>query len=121
MDTRLFESEIAMKLAPDWAMAHIYTGDTLCRMGRPDEAWPHYKEGFRLGPNDKGLISLALQCLWDTKKIPAHEAELRQISTDNPGSWIAYLADDIIKNGDSQGGVQRESRPRSYNEGPKDE
>ncbi len=121
MDTRLFESEIARKLAPKWAMAHIYTGDTLCRMNRPDEAWPHYAEGFKLGPNDKGLISLALQCLWDQKKVPTYETQLRQIQADNPGSWIAYLADDIIVNGDKQGGVQKEHRPRSYNEGPKEE
>jgi hypothetical protein len=53
--------------------------------------------------------------------VPTYETQLRQIQADNPGSWIAYLADDIIVNGDKQGGVQKEHRPRSYNEGPKEE
>lgn len=121
MDVRLAESHIARNLAPKWAMAHIYTGDTLCRMGRVEESWPYYKQGFELGPNDKGLISLALQCLWDTKQLQPHAAELTQLSADHPGSWLAYLADDTLKNGDKQGGVQRDSRPRGYNEGAKTE
>lgn len=117
MEIRLQESHIARNLAPDWAMAHIYTGDTLCRMGRVDESWPHYARGFELGPNDKGLISLALQCLWDTKKLKEHETELRAISNAHPGSWLAHLANDTLVNGDKQGGVKREDKPRSYNEG----
>jgi hypothetical protein len=107
-------------LAPKWAMAHVYTGDTLCRMGRPDEAWPHYARGFEIGPNEKGLVSLALQCLFDTKKLKEHEAELRAMSAENPGSWLAHLAIDTLDNGDKQGGVQREAKGRGYNEGPKD-
>ncbi len=116
MQIRLEESHIARHLAPDWAMAHIYTGDTLCRMGKPDEAWPHYARGFSLGPGDKGLISLALQCMWDTKTLQKHEPELRILSADHPGSWIAFLADDTLRNGDKQGGVQREAKGRSYNQ-----
>ncbi len=123
MQIRLEESHIARNLAPDWAMAHIYTGDTLCRMEpeRADEAWPHYARGFRLGPNDKGLISLALQCLWDRKKLKQHEAELRAIAADHPGSWFAHLADDTLRNGDTQGGVQRDARPRGYDQAAKTE
>ena len=34
LTTRLVESRIAMELAPKWTMAHIYTGDTLCRLHR---------------------------------------------------------------------------------------
>ncbi|MFT3775788.1 MAG: hypothetical protein QM820_61355 [Minicystis sp.] len=52
LQTRLEESKIAMALAPDWAMAHIYTGDTLCRMHRAPEAWEHYAKGFHKGPDD---------------------------------------------------------------------
>ena len=121
MTERLAESVIAKQLAPRWAMAHIYTGDVLCRMARAGEAWPHYAEGFKLGPNDKGLIALALQCLFDTKELTAHEAELREIITDHPGSWIAYLAGDILDHGEEQGGVAKEHRPRGYNEGAKKE
>jgi tetratricopeptide (TPR) repeat protein len=60
---RLAEGAHAIRLAPKWPMAHIYQGDTLCRMERPDEAWPHYRNGFELGPNEQNLIALALQCL----------------------------------------------------------
>lgn len=120
MEVRLMHSHISRNLAPKWAMAHVYTGDTLCRMGRPDEAWPHYARGFEIGPNEKGLVSLALQCLFDTKKLKEHEAELRAMSAENPGSWLAHLAIDTLDNGDKQGGVQREAKGRGYNEGPKD-
>ncbi len=119
MDIRLLHSERARQLAPRWAMAHIYTGDALCRTERPDEAWPHYATGFALGPNDKGLIALALQCLFDEKKITEHEQELRALVADHEGSWLAYLVLDILQNGERQGGVAPEHRPRSYNEGPR--
>lgn len=131
MPERLEHSKRAMELAPDWAMAHIYTGDTVCRMAgqlgteyekrrlAAEESWPYYRDGFRKGPNDKGLISLALQCLWDERILKGHEVELRQIADENPGSWIAYLADDILRNGDKNNGVDPQYRPRSYNEGPK--
>ncbi|NUP13148.1 MAG: hypothetical protein HOW73_44475, partial [Polyangiaceae bacterium] len=119
MEVRLQESHIARNLAPEWAMAHIYTGDTLCRMGRVDESWPHYARGFELGYNDKSLISLALQCLFDYKKLKEHEPQLRALAAKYPGSWLAHLAIDTLDNGDKQGGVQREHKARSYNEGPK--
>jgi len=107
------------RYATDWAMAHVYTGDTLCRMHRAEEAWPYYKSGFEKGPNDKGLISLALQCMWDEKILKNHDAELREIAADHAGSWIAYLATDTLDNGDKNGGVDAQYRPRNYNEGPK--
>ncbi|MFO0611834.1 MAG: tetratricopeptide repeat protein [Polyangiaceae bacterium] len=131
MAERLEHSKRAMELAPDWAMAHIYTGDTICRMAgqlgteyekrriAAEESWPYYRDGFRKGPNDKGLISLALQCLWDERILKGHETELREIADENPGSWIAYLAIDTLNNGDKNNGVDPQYRPRSYNEGPK--
>ncbi len=115
-EVRLGESHLARRLAPKWAMAHVYTGDTLCRMGRPDEAWPHYAEGFDLGPNDKSLISLGLQCLWDTGKLKEHEPELRELERKHEKSWLAWLVYDTFLNGEKNGGVSREHRPRSYNE-----
>ena len=121
MATRLSESLIALELAPQWPMAHIYTGDALCRMGKPDEAWPHYAEGFDRSPNDTGLISLALQCLWDTGKIEQHEDELRDLADKHKNSWLAFLAIDTLENGKEHRGVNPKYRPRSYNEGPKDE
>ena len=84
-----------------------------------EESWPYYRDGFRKGPNDKGLISLALQCLWDERILKGHETELREIADENPGSWIAYLAIDTLNNGDKNNGVDPQYRPRSYNEGPK--
>ena len=119
LNERLSENRRALELAPRWAMAHIYLGDTLCRLHRPADAWPHYVRGFELGPNDPNLIGLALQCLWDEKSIEAHQDELLAASDAHPGSWLAYLATDIVYNGKQYDGVQKKYRPRSYDGGPK--
>ncbi len=119
MKERLVEGERAKDLAPDWAMAHVYYGDALCRMKRAGEAWPHYRRGFELKPADQNLISLALQCLWDERAWQPHEAELLALADQHPGSWLAHLARDLVKNGETHGGVNPAYRPRGYNEGPK--
>ncbi len=119
LEERLRENRIALALAPNWPMAHIYLGDTLCRLHRAGEAWPAYKRGFELGPNDPNLIGLALQCLWDEKAVAAHQDELLAASEAHPGSWLAYLAIDIVYNGKQYDGVQKKYRPRSYDGGPK--
>ena len=121
LETRLRESHIAARLAPEWSMASIYTGDTLCRMHRAHEAWPHYAKGFKLGPNDRSLIALALQCMYDEKILTDYDEQLRKIADEEPGSWIAYLAVDTLDNHEEHKGVDPEYRPRGYNEGPKDE
>jgi hypothetical protein len=119
-ETRLAETRIALSLAPNWAMAHVYTGDTLCRMHRAPEAWEHYRQGFELGPNDLSLVALALQCLYDEKELLVHEDELRALATQHEGSWIAYLATDTLNNYEQNKGVDPKYRPRGYNEGPKE-
>ncbi len=120
LETRLRESKVALELAEDWPMAHIYTGDTLCRMHRANEAWPYYQSGFEKGPNDLSLIALALQCLYDEKALFDHEDELRDLAEKKPGTWIAYLAIDTLENAEKNSGVDKKYRPRGYNEGPKD-
>jgi tetratricopeptide (TPR) repeat protein len=119
LNERLVINGEAMRLAPNWPMAHVYYGDTLCRLKRPEQAWPHYRRGFELAPNDPNLIALALQCLWDQKGIEARHDELLELSEKHPGSWLAFLATDIVYNGEAHGGVQKKYRPRSYDEGPK--
>lgn len=120
MEERLKEGAIAQRLAPQWPMAHVYQGDTYCRMKRYDEAFPHYMRGFELGPNEPNLIALGLQCLWDGKQIKNHEAELLKLASEaDDRSWLNYLVSDIIHNGDEHNGVQPRYRPRGYNEGPK--
>lgn len=121
LEERLVANKRALELAPKWAMAHIYLGDTLCRLHRPEEAWPNYVRGFELGPNDPNLIGLALQCLWDEKDIIPHQEELLAAAEAHPGSWLAYLASDIVYNGKQYNGVQKKYRPRSYDGGPKQE
>jgi protein O-mannosyl-transferase len=120
LDVRLKESLIAQELAPEWAMAHVYTGDVLCRLKRAHEAWPHYKDGFALGPNERSLISLALQCLYDEDALLYYKDELEELASANPGSWLAYLANDTLANHEDNHGVDPKYRPRGYNEGPKD-
>ena len=119
LDERLKINAEAMRLAPKWPMAHVYYGDTLCRLKRAEEAWPHYVAGFELAPNDLNLIALGLQCAWEEKIIDAHRDELLTLSDNHPGSWLAYLASDLVYNGVANGGVQKKYRPRAYDEGPK--
>ena len=120
LDTRLEESRIAVALAPQWPMAHIYLGDTLCRLHRPDEAWPHYVQGFKLADNEPNLIALALQCLWDENAFQAHRDELLSLADQHPETWLDFLAKDTANNGVEHGGVNPKYRPRGYNEGPKE-
>lgn len=121
LEERLKINAEAVRLAPRWAMAHVYYGDTLCRLKRAEQAWPHYLKGFALAPNDLNLIALGLQCAWEEKIIEAHKDELIALSETHPGSWLAFLGTDLVYNGVANGGVQKKYRPRSYDEGPKGE
>jgi hypothetical protein len=121
---RLEANRVALELAPEWPMASVYLGDTLCRMHRAAEAWPYYSRGFSLGPNDQALIALGLQCLWDEQMLlPQSDIrlDLADIGSKAPGSWLDFLQRDIVDNGEKNGGVDPKYRPRGYNEGPKDD
>ncbi|MCL2779602.1 MAG: tetratricopeptide repeat protein [Polyangiaceae bacterium] len=123
LKARLEANKTALDLAPEWPMAHVYLGDTLCRLHRAEEAWPHYVEGFERAPNDVNLIALALQCLWDEKMLTpdgTRRAELDAMRDKHPGTWFDYLVRDILEHGDEHGGVDPKYRPRGYNEGPKE-
>jgi hypothetical protein len=138
LEERLHYNDLARKLAPQWAMAHVYYGDTLCRLAnvpdppsakpdpdkrraRAEKAVPHYLTGFALAPNDPNLIALALQCMWDEKITLPHRQELTDLADQHPGSWLSFLVSDILENGEKNGGVEKKYRPRSYDEGPKSE
>ncbi len=121
LETRLSASQIAMSLAPEWPMATIYTGDTLCRMKRAHEAWPYYRQGFAIGPNERSLIALALQCMHDEGILLTYEDELRALADEHVGSWLRFLAYDTLDNHEKNNGVDPQYRPRGYNEGPKEE
>ncbi len=119
---RLESNAVALGLAPQWPMASVYMGDTLCRMHRAPEAVPHYLRGFALGPNEMSLIALGLQCLWDENQLgddSAIRGPLQQAADKYPGSWLKYLVDDTLANGTDYKGVNPKYRPRGYNEGPK--
>ncbi len=122
LEGRRQSSVVALELAPDWPMASIYLGDTLCRLHRPLEALPHYLHGFELNPADSHLIALALQCLWDENAF-GEDSEARksllELGQRHDGSWLDFLVDDMVKNGETHSGVDPKYRPRSYNEGPK--
>ncbi|HEY1958780.1 MAG TPA: tetratricopeptide repeat protein [Polyangiaceae bacterium] len=121
LEERRKANAVALALAPEWPMANIYMGDTLCRMHRPAEAWPHYKRGFELAPGDPNLIALALQCLWDEKYFQTVAPELSDMGEQRPGSWLDFLQRDMAEHGQEHNGVDPKYRPRSYNEGPKDD
>jgi hypothetical protein len=119
---RLESNTVALALAPQWPMASVYMGDTLCRMHRAPEALPHYLNGFALGPNEMSLVALGMQCLWDEQQLvddaPAR-AQLQEAADRFPGSWLKYIVDDTLSNGTDYKGVNPKYRPRGYNEGPK--
>jgi hypothetical protein len=123
LQTRLASNKVALDLAPQWPMASVYYGDTLCRLHRAEEAWPNYVRGFELAPNDVNLIALGLQCLWDEKMLGENShvrSELDVLKDKHPGSWLEYLGRDILEHGEEHSGVDPKYRPRGYNEGPKD-
>ncbi len=123
LEARLASNAVALRLAPEWPMASIYYGDTLCRLHRSNEAWPHYVKGFELAPNDVNLIALAIQCLWDEKAIEegtTTRSELDVLKDKYPGSWLEYLGRDVLEHGEEHNGVDPKYRPRGYNEGPKE-
>jgi tetratricopeptide (TPR) repeat protein len=124
LEIRLEANRVALALAPDWPMASIYLGDTLCRLHRPEEAWPYYAHGFDLAPADSNLIALGVQCLWDEKALgdgSPLRAQLEELGETHHGSWLAYIANDLAINGEAFKGVDPKYRPRGYNEGPKGE
>ncbi len=121
LEQRLEANRRALELAPDWPMANVYYGDTLCRMHQPDAAFKHYVTGFELAPNDPNLVALGLQCLWDQNAVESRKSELLEIASRHPGSWLSLLATELVYYGKENGGVQAKYRPRSYNEGPKSE
>jgi tetratricopeptide (TPR) repeat protein len=120
LEARLVENRRAMELAPTWPMAHVYFADTLCRLGRAEQAWPYYRDGMNMAPNDRNLVALALQCLWDHGAIKQRKDELLGMADLKPGTWLAYLNRDIVWNGEKNNGVDRKYRPRGYDEGPAD-
>ena len=119
LNKRLAINGRALQLAPKWPMAHIYYGDTLCRLKRSAEAWPHYERGFGLAPNDPNLIALALQCLWDHGGLDPHKEDLLELVDEHRGTWLAYLGTEIVYRGEQHGGIEKKYRPRGYDEGPK--
>lgn len=122
LEARLEASRTALELAPNWPMANVYLGDTLCRMHRTAEAWPHYENGFRLAPNDSSLAALALQCLWDEKALEEGSpirARLEEVIQRYPHKWVEYLGRNVLEHGEEHDGVEPKYRPRGYNEGPK--
>lgn len=122
LEGRLVSNGVALELAPEWPMASVYEGDTLCRLHRAPEAVPHYLRGFELGPNDQSLIALGLQCLWDEHQLQGDSpirGQLQELGDRFPGSWLKYLVDDTLESGEDYKGVNPKYRPRGYNEGPK--
>jgi tetratricopeptide (TPR) repeat protein len=123
LDIRLESNRRALELAPEWPMANVYLGDTLCRLHRSEEAWPYYARGFELAPNDVNLVALGLQCLWDEHQLEEdseRREELIELAEKHPRSWLEFLERDLIENGEDNGGVDPKYRPRGYNQGPKE-
>jgi hypothetical protein len=118
-EARLKVGSRALQIAPNWPMAQVYHADALCRLRHSDQAWPYYVRGWTLAPDNKSLVALGLQCLWETGQFEQHRAKLRRLADAHPDTWLAYLIVDVLRHGKDQGGVAPKDRPRAYNQGPK--
>lgn len=107
----------ATQLAPGWPMAHVYLGDALCRRDQLQEAWPSYRKGLELAPQQKSLVALALQCLWDRDQFELRAVELGDMAARHHGTWLAYFVERLREKGAVNGGLPARYRPRGYNEG----
>lgn len=119
LEERLRVGRRALEIAPKWPMAHVYHADTLCRLGRADEAWRYYVSGWTLAPNEKSLVALGLQCLWDKKQFERRREDLLELGEQHPDSWLDFLVREVLRHGNEHGGVRPEYRPRAYDQGPK--
>lgn len=115
-EARIAWTRAALEVAPTWPMAHVYLGDALCRSEQVEEAWAPYRTGFLLAPDQRSLIALGLQCLWDQGVYSEREAELQKMAGESPGSWLAYLVAEVSERGEEHGGVPLRYRPSGYNE-----
>ncbi len=111
---RLAESQTALELAPKWPMAHVYYADTLCRLKRYPEAWTHYRLGFDIGPDHRGLIALGIQCMWDADAMDPRMDDLMDLAASHSGSWLSYFARTLEKDGKANDGIEKKYRPRAY-------
>jgi len=97
-------------------------GDRVVRLGpRCEDDTVH--ELF-LQRGEEALGDCVVVAVADPTRAPpdadSHREELVLLSDENPGTWLAYLARDIVANGKKNGGVERKYRPRGYDEGPSD-
>jgi hypothetical protein len=98
-EARLVENLRAAELAPDWDMALIYVGDTLCQLDRMDEAWTWYVKGFRAAPSNTGLMALALDCMSTKNALLGKEKEARAIAQEPQyaGGWLKFMLEDTLR------------------------
>ncbi len=120
LEDRLKINAEAMRLAPKWPMAHVYYGDTLCRLKRAEQAWPHYMHGFELAPNDLNLIALGLQCAWEEKIIESPQGRAARGFRSTPRELARVSRQRPRVQWRGERGSAEEVSPRAYDEGPKD-
>ncbi|GAC1574634.1 MAG: hypothetical protein NVS3B20_06260 [Polyangiales bacterium] len=115
-EARLVENIRATELAPHWDMAFIYVGDTLCQLNRMDEAWDWYKKGFRIGPANRSLIALALQCMSDHNALLAKETDALALVSekDLANSWADHILRDTLKREHNCRGISQTPAPDEH-------
>ncbi|MBK7583153.1 MAG: hypothetical protein IPI67_23510 [Myxococcales bacterium] len=109
----------AKRLAPQWPMAHVYYGDTLCRMNKPEDALPHYVTGFELGPKRSQPDCAGHAVFVGPQGDRGSPRRAARSGGETPGSWLNYFAIEIVYRGEEHKGIEKKYRPRGYDEGPK--
>ncbi len=118
LEQRLRLTRRAAELAPQWPMAHVYLGDTLCRMGELDAAKSPYLRGLSAAPNSKALTSLAVQCIWDHGVYEDYRSSLHEIADGLPESWLYFFLIELDRNGKEHGGLDVSYRSLGYDRAP---
>ena len=102
-----------------------YVNGDRIELTRNDNYWgdkPAYeKVTFRIIKNEAARVAALLSGDVDAIEQPP-TADLARLKSDPKfsGSWLEFLANDVIDHGEEHNGVDPKYRPRGYNEGPKE-
>ena len=116
LDERVVHSKEALRLAPRWVLARYYLPDSLCRAGKFEEAFPLYQSALNAAPQDKNLVVMALQCLWDSGMTKRYKKELEEIAEENANTWAGKITKQVLETGKEFNGVHPEFRPPAFSQ-----
>lgn len=79
----------ALEIRPDFASAHYYLGDFLCRLGRTDEGLAEIQAALQINPDDEFIRTNLANDLWNAGEREKALEEYRTVVRLNPNSALA--------------------------------